>query len=142
MRMDPRHAVALAGGLSAAVGLVAPGAMCLLWPPDQKSSLRLMQAWSVSTLGLTATLVGVRPHCAQEGQPAYDEYADSALVHVHTRSIANMITKAYSAEYFGEAGFAKYRHGGNLTKLAELVSAPDAEHTGTSLMKRADLGYC
>lgn len=61
MRIEPRHAVAVAGGLSAVVGLVAPGDMCLLWPPKQNSSLRLMQAWSVSTLGLTATLVGVGP---------------------------------------------------------------------------------
>jgi hypothetical protein len=64
MRTEPRHVVALAGGLAAAVGLVAPDYMCMLWPRDPRRHLRLMEAWSLSTLGLTAVLMGVRPERA------------------------------------------------------------------------------
>lgn len=64
MHIEPGHAVAAFGGFAAAVGLVAPGHMCLLWPADPKRDIRLMQAWSLSTFGLTATLVGVRPERA------------------------------------------------------------------------------
>lgn len=59
--MKSETAVAGVALTSSIIGLMAPEYMMLLWPKDSKRHLRLMQAWSISTMGLGATLLGYSP---------------------------------------------------------------------------------
>lgn len=65
--MKPETAVAGIALVSSGVGLVAPYYMLMLWPADRQRHLRLMQAWSLSTLGLGAVLLGTPPKRAVAG---------------------------------------------------------------------------
>lgn len=59
--MRSETAVAGVAMCSSIIGLAAPEYMMLLWPKDSKRHLRLMQAWSISTMGLGAILMGCSP---------------------------------------------------------------------------------
>lgn len=59
--MRSETAVAGVALASSIIGLTAPKYMMLLWPKDSNRHLRLMQAWSISTIGLGATLLGYPP---------------------------------------------------------------------------------